>query len=119
MPGRALRDLAVELVERSQASFFSQARERVFPQSLAVPGSGAFVFAPVTRGQRRANFFAQSFKFTQQPDRGFVPVLRAGKLESLSQSDDGVTFGFHLPNQFHRFGKSRFGSLVFSLKPVQ
>src|SRR5258708_1063853 len=46
-------------------------------------------------------------------------VLCAGKLESLLQSDDCVTFGFHLPNQFHRFGKSRHGSLVFALKAVQ
>ena len=43
----------------------------------------------------------------------------AGKLESLLQPSDGITFGFHLNDEVHRFSKSRLGSFVFALKPVQ
>src|SRR5881227_2019190 len=65
--------------------------------------------SPRERGVIGMPISSRSFKFTQQLGRAFMPVLRAGKLESLLQSDDGVTFGFHLPNQFHRFGKSGLG----------
>src|SRR5262249_18891793 len=64
-------------------------------------------------------FLAQSFKFAEQPGRAFVLASGAGKLESLLQSSDGITFGFHLTDKVHRFSKSSLGSFVFALKPVQ
>src|SRR6266478_4822895 len=115
----ASKVLAVEPVERSQASFFSQGRECVFSQCLPATGNRAVEFGSATRRQWRSDFLAESFKFAEQPGRAFVPGSGAGKLESLLQSSDGITFGFHLTDKVHRFSKRRLGSFVFALKPVQ
>src|SRR5262249_48181917 len=91
----------------------------VFSQCFVATGNGAIEFGSATRRQRRADFLAKSFKFAEQPGRAFVLASGAGKLESLLQSSDGITFGFHLTDKVHRFSKSSLGSFVFALKPVQ